>query len=77
MEDWSTVAPEARSGERADSPNRRALVEKIIDFENETDEARRESVDALKSYRKLAESDPETYLPGGRNARQLRTFAPQ
>ena len=27
-------------------------------------QARRESVDALKSYRKLAESDPETYLPG-------------
>ena len=36
-EDWSTVAPEARSGEQADSPNRSALVEKVIDFENETD----------------------------------------
>jgi hypothetical protein len=44
-EDWSTVAPEARSGEQANSPNRSALVEKVIDFENETDEARRESVD--------------------------------
>ena len=58
-EDWSTVALEARSGEQADFPNRNASVEKVIDFGNETDEARRESVDALKSYRQLAESDPE------------------
>jgi hypothetical protein len=64
IEDWSTVAPEARSGEQADSPNGSASVANVIDFANETDEARRESVDALKSYRKLAESNPETYLPG-------------
>ena len=63
-EDWSTVAPEVRSGEQADFPNRSASVGQAIDFENETEEARRESVDALKSYRILAESDPETYLPG-------------
>jgi hypothetical protein len=63
-QDWSRVAPEVRSGKQADSPNRSALVEKVIHFENEEDEARRESVDTLKSYRKLAESDPKTYLPG-------------
>jgi hypothetical protein len=59
-EDWSTVAPEVRSGEQADFPNRSASVGQAIDFENETEEARREPVDALKSYRILAESDPET-----------------
>ena len=63
-EDGSAVALEARSGEQADFPNRSASVGQVIDFENETDQARRESVDALKSYRKLAENDPETYLPG-------------
>jgi hypothetical protein len=41
-----------------------ALARLVVDSQNDTKETRKECEKALKTYRKLAEREPETYLPG-------------
>ena len=44
--------------------NRSALADTGVDSWKDTEEIRKECEKALKTYRKLAEKEPEAYLPG-------------
>ena len=64
LEATSAPAVNFTPASQAQPTHRSALADTGIGDQNDTEKTRREYEKALKAYRKLAEKEPETYLPG-------------
>jgi tetratricopeptide (TPR) repeat protein len=59
----SSPAVNVAAVDQVHTTNRSALGDTVGGIQNPTDESRRGTEEALKTYRELAEKEPETYLP--------------